>query len=182
MLTENLGLSLQGAILDGVMVKFEGAGCTPSEFEAADTGPCVSVDEAIALGSEDLAGTIDRSGDPAPRVPDWKFSIMLDYSAPLMDSFMGYANVNFGGSDGYITDVETFDLAQKYNTHYDMNLMVGIGDAADSWRLSAYARNIFAAQEAYNRETDVRPDGIIVDDAGTSWYTSYGLQLTYNFR
>ena len=195
-INENLRGRFVGAIMDGEMTSYDGAGCTPAEFEAADTGPCISIAESaqiiadgnlvdedgIPLEDETFAGTIDRSGSPAPRTPDWKFAFKLDYSAPLFSNYMGFANMNFVASDGYITDVETFDLVQKVGKHVDMNLSAGIGDEADRWRLTAYARNLFEAQEEYNPETDIRGDGILFDDAGTSWFTTYGLQFQYNFR
>ena len=64
----------------------------------------------------------------------------------------------------------------------DMNISGGIGDVDERWRLTAYARNLFSVQEEYNQEFDIRGDGIIFDDAGSSWFTTYGLQFQYNFR
>ena len=195
-ITENLRGRLVGAIMDGEMVKYEGAGCTPAEFENADSNDCVSIAESAALTAglvdengdpldpETFAGTIDRTGAEAPRTPDWKFAVKLDHTAPLpmFTDYNWYTNMNFVASDGYLTDVETFDLVQKVGKHFDMNLTTGIGDADDTWRLTAYARNLFGVQEEYNAEYDIRGDGIIFDDAGTSWFTTYGVQFQYNFR
>jgi iron complex outermembrane recepter protein len=195
-LTENLRGRFVGAIMDGKMVKYEGAGCTAAEFAIADTGPCVSEAESAALiadgnlvddngdplDDDTFAGTIDRTGAPAPRTPDWKFALKLDYEKPFMNNYMIYANSNFVASDGYITNVEEFDLVQKVGSHYDMNISGGIGDAGDRWRLTAYARNLFGVQEEYNPEFDTNGDGILFDDAGQSWYTSYGLLFQYNYN
>jgi len=182
-LTDNLRGRLVGAFLDGEMVDYGNAGCTAAEFDAADTGPCITEEESIALtGGDELEGTIDRSGAPAPRTPDWKFALKLDYSRPVMNGYMVFAGMNFSASDGYISNIEEFDLVQKVGQHEDMNLNVGIGDADGRWRLSAWARNIFEVQEEYNAEFDVRSDGIVFEDMSASMYTSYGLQFEYNWN
>jgi len=194
-LTENLRARLVGAILDGEMLEYV-AECTPAEFLFADTGPCVSTTESEELtgifppfADDDeeeaawaLAGSIDRSGSPAPRTPDWKFALKLDYSRPLGSGYLGFASMNFSASDGYITNVEEFDLVQKAGQHEDMNISVGIGDADGRWRLSAWARNLFEVQEEYNREFDVAGDGILIEDMASSMYTTYGLQFEYNYN
>ncbi len=195
-LTDNLRGRLVGAIMDGKMVRYEGAGCTPAEFEDADNGPCVSIAESAALTAglldedgdpldpESFAGTIDRTGSEAARTPDWKFALKLDYTRPLpmFSDYMWHSNMNFVASDGYLTDVETFEQTQRVGKHMDMNISGGIGDVDERWRLTAYARNLFSVQEEYNQEFDIRGDGIIFDDAGSSWFTTYGLQFQYNFR
>jgi outer membrane receptor protein involved in Fe transport len=190
-LTDNLRGRLVGAILDGEMLEYV-AECTPAEFLFADTGPCVSLDESVELTGVDpavdedaayaLAGSIDRSGSPAPRTPDWKFAVKLDYSRPLGNGYLGFASMNFSASDGYITNVEEFDLVQKAGKHEDMNISVGIGDADGRWRVSAWARNLFEVQEEYNREFDVAGDGILIEDMASSMYTTYGLQFEYNYN
>ncbi len=195
-LTENLRARLVGAIMDGEMVEYEGAGCTAAEFDDADTGPCISeaesaafiadnnlVDEdGVPLDDDTFAGLIDRSGSPAPRTPDWKFAVKLDYSRPLGNRYMGFASMNLKLSDGYISNIEEFDLVQKIGQHEDMNLTVGFGDIDGRWRVSAWARNLFENSSEYNPEFDVRGDGIKFDDMSASMFTSYGLQFEYNYN
>jgi outer membrane receptor protein involved in Fe transport len=182
-LTDNLRARLVGAIMDGEMVEYGNAGCTAAEVDVADTGPCITEDESIALvGDDSLAGTIDRSGSPAPRTPDWKFALKLDYSRPLNNRFTGFANMNVATSDGYISNIEEFDLVQKVGTHTDMNVSIGIGDADGRWRLSAWGRNLFEVSEEYNAEFDVRSDGIVFEDMSASMFRSYGLQFEYNYN
>ncbi len=182
-LTDDLRARLVGAIMDGEMVEYGNAGCTAAEVDVADTGPCITEDESIALvGDDSLAGTIDRSGAPAPRTPDWKFALKLDYSRPISNRLTGFADMNVVTSDGYISNIEEFDLVQKVGQHTDMNVSVGIGDADGRWRLSAWARNLFEVQEEYNPEFDVRGDGIKFEDMSASMYRSYGLQFEYNYR
>jgi len=182
-LTENLRARFAGVIMDGEMVDYGGAGCTEDEFRLADTGPCISEEESIALtGDDDLEGLIDRSGADAPRTPDWKFAIKLDYSRPVFKGLMGYANTNISFSDEYITNVEDFDLVQKAGKHEDMNISIGIGDMDGRWKVSAWARNIFEVQEEYNAELDLEGDGIITDSLSPSNFMTYGLQFEFNYQ
>ncbi len=182
-LTDNLRARFAGAIMDGEMVEYNGAGCTEVEFENADTGPCISEEESIALtGDDDLEGLIDRSGSDAPRTPDYKFAIKLDYSRPIFNGLMGYASTNISFSDEYITNVEDFDLVQKAGKHEDMNISIGIGDLDRRWKLSAWVRNIFEVQEEYNGELDLEADGIVTDSLSPSNFMTYGLQFEYNYN
>lgn len=197
-ITDNLRGRLLGAIMDGEMTSYNGAGCTVAEVAVRDTGPCISpADSAVIIAAQglvdddgnpldpddnDIINTIDRSGSPAPRTPDWKFAAMLDYSKPILSNYMFYSNLNFSASDGYITNVEEFDLVQKIGKHTDINLSAGIGDVDERWRLTVYGRNLVGVQEQYNEQFDVDGDGIIFDDAGSSWYATYGVTFQYNFR
>lgn len=181
--TQNLRARFAGALMDGEMVEYGNAGCTAAEVDVADTGPCITEEESIELvGDDELAGTIDRSGAPAPRTPDWKFALKLDYSRPLNDRFIGFADMNIASSDGYISNIEEFDLVQKVGQHTDMNVSIGFGDADGVWRLSAWGRNLFGIQEEYNSEFDVRGDGIKFNDMSSSMYASYGVSFQYNYR
>ncbi len=195
-LTENLRGRFAAALMDGEMVEYSGAECTAAEFLTADTGPCISeaesaaiiadgglVDEdGVPLDDDTFAGNIDRSGSPAPRTPDWKFAIKLDYSRPLGNAYIGFASMNLSVSDGFISNIEEFDLVQKVGQHEDLNLTVGFGDINGRWRVSAWARNLFEVQEEYNAEFDVVGDGIIFEDMASSFYTSYGLQFEYYYN
>jgi outer membrane receptor protein involved in Fe transport len=182
-LTENLLLRFAGAIMDGEMVEYGGAGCTEVEFLNADTGPCISEEESEALiGDDDLEGLIDRSGADAPRTPDWKFAIKLDYSRPFSDNLEFLGGMNLSLSDEYITNVEDFDLVQKAGKHEDLNLYIGIGDADGRWMVKAWARNILEVQEEYNGELDLEADGIVTDSLSPSNFMTYGLQFQYNYN
>lgn len=182
LVTNRLTLGLNGAIMDGEMVEYEGAGCTDAEIAAADTGPCISEDEADALGNEDLAGLIDRSGSEAPRTPDWIFTANLAYWMPVMDGYKATFNGKFKYSDGYITNVEDFALDIKMNKHADMNLSVGFGDLDDTWRFSLWGRNLLEPLPSYNAEYDVFPNGLVTTGLSSSHFRSYGVQFEYNYR
>jgi outer membrane receptor protein involved in Fe transport len=182
-LTDNLRGRLVGAFMDGEMVDYGNAGCTAAELDVADTGPCITEDESIALvGDDELAGTIDRSGSPAPRTPDWKFALKLDYTRPMTNRYTFFAGMNLVVSDGFVSNIEEFDQVQKVGQHEDMNLNVGIGDADGRWRLSLWGRNLFEVQEEYNPEFDVRSDGIVFEDMSASMFRTYGVQFEYNYN
>jgi iron complex outermembrane receptor protein len=183
--TDQLTARLAGAIMDGEMVSFEGAGCTEVEFRDAATGPCLTEEESEAIlgpGNDDLEGTIDRSGEPAPRTPDWKFALKLDYWMPLFNNYKGTMSSNFVFSDGYITNVESFARVQMEGTHFNMNLSAGFGDLNDTWNIKFYARNIFEVQQEYNPEFDLEPDGIVRENLSQSHFRTYGVQLQYNYN
>ena len=76
----------------------------------------------------------------------------------------------------------------KFNQHEDLNLLVGIGDAAGRWTVSAYARNLLEARPSYNAQYDVIPNGLAGsgDDTGVhlspSSFTTYGVKFTWILR
>jgi outer membrane receptor protein involved in Fe transport len=182
LIAERLTIGLNGALMDGTMVEYEGAGCTDAEIAVADTGPCISEDEAEALGNEDLEGLIDRSGSEAPRTPDWVFTANVDYWVPVLNGYKATFNGKFKYSDGYITNVEDFALDIKMNTHADMNLSMGFGDINDVWRFSIWGRNLLEPLPSYNAQYDVEPNGLILTGLSSSHFRSYGVQFEYNYR
>ncbi|MBT8099669.1 MAG: TonB-dependent receptor [Gammaproteobacteria bacterium] len=187
--TEQLTLSFGGALMDGEFTNFPNAGCTETELAVADTGPCISEAESIALiGSDDLEGTIDRSGFPAPKTPDWKFILGLDYELPVFDNFLLMVNAKGYMSDGFITDVNGFSETVKMNKHEDLNLTFGLGPQDGTWQVAAFGRNLLEAKQEYNPEFDLRDNGIAGNegtDGGVgmsrSNYRSYGVKFRYNF-
>ena len=194
--TDQLRLAFGGAIHEGEFTDFPNSSCTQEESRNADTGPCLSEDEAIAAANEifpndadaaaDLADsledTIDRTGQKTPRVPDWKFIGQLDYWMPLFGSYRGSLNIKAYYSDGYITDFEGFDLTNSYDKHGDMNVLVGFGDMDEVWSVSLYARNLFEARQTYHPEFDIEANGRQTGQLPQSAFTTYGLKLRYNFE
>jgi len=182
LLSDRLTISLNGALMDGTMVEYEGAGCTDAELAAADTGPCISSAESIALtGDKDLEGLIDRSGSRAPRTPDWIFTVTMDFWMPIQDRYKLTLNSMFKYSDGYITNVEDFTLDVKMNTHADMNMVLGFGGLADTWRISIWGRNLLEPLPSYNAGFDVEPQGLITTSLSPSHFRSYGVQFHYTY-
>lgn len=183
LLSDRLTAGLSGALMDGTMVEFVGAGCTPSEAAVADTGPCTTAAESIAIyGDARAAGIIDRSGMDAPRTPTWKIVAQADYWMPVHDSYKGLFNTSVAFSDGYIDDVSGFDHITDWGTHVDWNLSMGLGDLNDTWQITAWVRNILESRPQYNPEFDVAPTGIVRKILSLSDFRTYGLQLKYNYN
>lgn len=186
--TEHLRLGFAGAIMDGEMTRFPGAGCTPAEIaEGVNNGaaPCqffddgdlvvpADVDEAL-----DLLAIINRTGLPAPRTPDWKFVLTADYAVPFGNDYEFTANAKSFISDGYITDVEGFTKTVSYDTHEDLNVQIGIRNLEKGWSIAAFARNIFEARPTYFAELDAFPDGTESAFLAPSAFTSFGIKFEY---
>jgi outer membrane receptor protein involved in Fe transport len=181
--TDRFTAQLAGALMDGIMLEYPGAGCTDFEFANADTGPCVSAAESIALqGNTDAEATIDRTGEDAPRTPDYKFVMELEYWHPVLDSYKAMFNTVIAFSDGYIDNVEDFDKMIKWNRHTDINFNVGFGDMDDVWKFSIWGRNLLEASTSYNEEFDSERLGIATENMSAADFFTYGVQLEYNFR
>lgn len=186
---DNLIVNFAGALMDGEFTNFPNGGCTETELRDADTGPCISEQESIDLiGSDDLEGTIDRTGFPAPKTPEWKFVLGMDYDIPLASDYMFRVNAQGYVSDGFVTDVNGFSSSLKMNTHEDLNLTVGFGPQNGAWQVSAYGRNLFEPKQEYNPEFVIEDNGLAGNEGGDggvqvsrSNYRSYGLKFRYSF-
>ncbi len=180
--SDQLTLGLAGALMDGVMVSFTGAGCTDFESDNADTGPCVSAAEETASNGNLVEGTIDRSGADAPRTPDWKFVFDLEYWMPVADSYKATFSTKNTYTDGYINNVEDFDQIMAYDTRLITNLNLGFGDMDDTWELSFWMRNAFNAGLEYFPEFNAAPEGRVDPYLSPRNFRSYGVQLQYNYN
>lgn len=160
-------VSVTGALMDGEMVEFTGAGCTEAEINA---GLCDPETE-----------TIDRSGSQAPRTPDYKFTTKLDYSVPVLDRYLVNLNGTVSYSDGYIDDVEGFEQVVMWDPHEDVNLKLGFGDVEGAWEVSLWVRNLTESRPTYHREFDVDPDGREAKILSLGDFRTYGLQFQYNY-
>jgi outer membrane receptor protein involved in Fe transport len=181
--TDRLTTNLTGVIQRSRMVEFIG-GCTETETIFADTGPCISRDESFELtgNSRAIDGNIDRSGEKAPRAPNWKFILTADYELPLFDRFIGRINSKMAVSDEYSEDTLGFTYIVQWPVHADWNTTISIGDVDGTWDVGFYARNILSAQQEYKLENDDEFSGIqSVDMAQSAWF-NYGIQFNYHFR
>ncbi|MGH8222825.1 MAG: TonB-dependent receptor domain-containing protein, partial [Woeseiaceae bacterium] len=187
--TENIRLGLSGAFLDGKMTDFKNSGCTNAEIAEAvgnPDAPCeffdddgiqffpTTIDEAI-----DSTAFVDRTGETAPRTPDWKVVFSADYYTPISDVYEFTFNLKAYASDGYILNVEAFDLVTKYNRHEDMNVILGIRNLESNWAVSLFARNILEARPSYNAQFDTIPNGLESVHLSPSSFTTYGLKFEY---
>jgi len=195
--TDRLTLDLSGALMDGKMVSYQGAGCTDFEFETADSGPCLSAAESVDLyGTDDFEGTIDRTGFKGPRTPDWKFVGGLEYWYPMFDRHKLTFSTKTTYSDGWIANAQDFDESIKFPTRLIVNLNLGFGDQNDTWELNFWVRNLLSEGLRYYPEFDPeRPAsatnpfsgssgqmGIIDQDPSPRDYKTYGVQFTYNYN
>jgi outer membrane receptor protein involved in Fe transport len=179
--TDNLTLLFSGALMDGEFTNYPNAACNLFESRNAETGPCRTAEEAEELGNPDLEDTIDRTGTPAPKTPDWKFVVGVDYQKPLANNFMVTLNAKAYASDGFITDASGFEEIVMMNKHEDINVTLGFGPEDGDWEVALYGRNLLEARVEYNAKFDLAPDGHEATQLSRSDFKSYGLKFRYNF-
>ncbi len=192
--TENLRLGLGGALMDGEMTNFPGAGCTDSEISQAVNdadAPCRLFDEDgnrvlppvdPEVAFDDLLAIVDRTGETAPRTPEWKFVLTADYVMPFGNSYEFFVNAKGYISDGYILDVESFSDIVDYDTHEDLNLMAGISDIDAGWTVSIFARSLLEARPTYHARNDPFPNGLQSQHLSPSSFTTYGVKFVYRIE
>jgi outer membrane receptor protein involved in Fe transport len=167
--SDRMTLSFNGAIYDGEMVNFDNAGCTDAELEF---GECDDPDEE----------TTDRSGEKLPRLPSWVFTLGADYWMPVLDGYKMTFDGRFKYSDGYSTNIESFDKEVQMPTHTDLNMSIGVGDLDDTWEVAIYGRNLLEPRVKYYPEFDVSPGPILYETISSTSFMTYGVQLRYNYR
>jgi outer membrane receptor protein involved in Fe transport len=185
--SDRLTLGLAGAIMDGVMVSYEGAGCNAAEEALADTGPCITRAEAEIItgtkgsgsASRNIEGTIDRSGQQAPRTPDWKFIADLDWWYPITDNLKYNFSTKMTYTDGFIVNVEDFDTIISYDKRIIANLNMGVGSMDDTWNVKFWVRNAFDEGITYHPDADPVPLGRRDTSLSPRNWRSYGVQYQY---
>jgi outer membrane receptor protein involved in Fe transport len=194
--TDNLRLGLSGAFMDGEMTNFPGAGCTDSEIAEATTNPsapCELYEDGVRVSPEngydfpldpadafdDYIAIVDRTGEKSPRTPEWKFVASADYIVPFGSDYEFNLNVKGYMSDGYILDVESFSDIVDYDTHEDLNVLVGIRNVEKGWAVSAFARNLLEARPTYHAKNDPYPNGLQAAHLSPSSFTTYGIRFEY---
>jgi iron complex outermembrane receptor protein len=165
--SDRLTMSFNGALYDGEMTNFKNAGCTDAEIIF---GEC----------DDPVEETIDRTGEKMPRLPGWVFTLGTDYWMPVLnDSFRMTFNGLFKYSDGYVTNIESFDKVIQMPAHTDLNISVGIGDLAETWELSLYGRNLLEPIVKYYPEFDVDPGPLLYETVSSNSFRTYGVQFRY---
>lgn len=181
---QGLVLSLNGVVQQGRMLDFISA-CTPEEVNNAANNDCWTEQEAIDLfGNDILTNFIDRAGSQAPRTPNWKFSVGVDYERPLpffRGNYKGFINNKVAFSDGFSSAVTSFSRVVAYDQHTIWNANFGVATMDDAWKLDFYGRNILNDRITYNPEYDINPTAINSPTIGARGYFSYGVQLGYKF-
>jgi len=175
--SDQLTLSMNGAIYDGKMVNFPNAGCTDDERIQS---LCLDEDGNPVFGA---GGTIDRTGQRMPRLPRYVAVLGVDYWMPVLDGYKMTLNSRFKYSDGYVTDIESFSKVMQMPRHTDLNLSIGIADLDDTWELSVYGRNLLEPNVKYYPEYDISPiSTVIYETVPASAFLTYGVQLRYNYN
>lgn len=168
--TEQWTVSLAGALMDGEMVDFFNSPCNRTEVTLPDPNCDLTT------------STIDRSGQAAAFTPDWGFTMDSNYVMPLFDSYELSFNVRGYISDDYFTDRQDFTKDVSWDQHGDVNITVGFGDAAGTWRVAAWGRNILEANQTYFPELDFTQRNAIVPNVSASNFMTYGLKFEYTYR
>jgi len=169
LLNQQLTLGFGGALMDGKMLSYPGANCTDDERNA---GLCIE---------NGVPGTINRSGLPPPRLPNWEFIMDVDYWMLVWDRYKVSLNVKGMISDGYITN-DSWNKTVKMDSHEDMSLNLGFGDSNDVWRISVWGRNLLEPLPTYHPEFNIFPNGTLTPNTRSSQYRSFGVQLSYNYK
>jgi hypothetical protein len=151
------------------------------ELRDAETGPCRTLDEAIALGNPALEGTIDRSGTKTPKTPDWKIVYGVDWETPIFQGYRLTLSAKGYFSDGFLTDTSGFDPVISMDEHEDLNLTVGIGPQNGPWEIAVYGRNLLEPKVTYHPEFDVLDDGLVTQHLSRNNFATYGVKFRYNF-
>jgi len=178
--TDQLRAALGGALMDGFMSAFPDAPCTPNEVATAPGSGCVvfGVPPGGGLGT---GGVIDRTGLSTPNVPDWKFTLDVDYWMPVLNDYKASFNVKGYISDGYCGQFGDCGVT-RWPTHGDANFTFGFGDMNDVWDVSFFVRNLLHPnQKRYSEELDDPTGGIATVSTRPSNYMNYGIRLKYNF-
>jgi outer membrane receptor protein involved in Fe transport len=191
LVNENLVLNLAGVVQEGEILDFIG-GCTDAELIVIDEpGGCFSESESAAFlglnvgdpGADVLEELFDRTGFRAPRTPDWKILVGLDYEYPLpwFDNIKYQFNAKTTFSDGYTEDTLGFSEDFKWDNHVNINLNAGFASIDNFWQLNFWVRNLLDTREKYFPEFDVDPSGMQGGAISSGDYTTYGVQLGYQF-
>jgi len=167
--SEQLTLTLQGALMDGKYTFFPNAGCSTAErtfFEAS--------------GCDPDTGRIDRTGDPTPDSPNYKIVLGANYWMPVLSAYRVSLNAR-----GYISadpnSGVAFNPSSTIGTHGDMNLAVGFGPQDETWEVSVFGRNFLEPRSTYHPELDLNPSGISTPGRSSTAFFSYGAKFRYNF-
>ena len=127
LLGDSLTLAFNTSYIDAVVKSFEGANCFPGQTEAQGCS----------------GGTQDIVDGELPNAPEWKYSIIADYSNELGDmSFYGFINFSYTWQDDL-----NFSLNQNPLTKHDSygvaNLNLGINEkASDRYRVTLFVNNL----------------------------------------
>jgi hypothetical protein len=105
-----------------------------------------------------------------------------DYRMPVFDRFELSLNAKGYISDSYFTDRQGFTKHVDWDTHGDVSVNMGFGDAAGTWRVALWGRNLLEANQSYHEELDFGQTGAIAPNVSPSNFRTYGLKFEYSYR
>lgn len=169
--TDNLVLTLSGALMDNIITHYPASTCTGDEVESGICNPVNS--------------TIDRSGAEGVGAPSWSYTASMNYELPtILEGYRSNFNATYRSSDGYI-DNRNFTKTVSYDDADDMNLAYEIGDEEENWVLSFFARNLLEVRPSLFPEFDLVGDGLVSSgdgaEVGPDAFTTYGVSFQMNF-
>jgi len=165
-LTDRTSVGYSLSLLDSVMLDYTTATCQREEQERNLCGP---------------GNTIDRTGEESIHAPDWQIALQLDHWIPVYERHKVSLNANFIASDEYITD-RAWSKVYTMHQSTDLNLSLGYGDLGDVWEVSLWARNIMGKRPTYNPDMDFTNRGQIQIVTNSNMFSTYGLQVRYNYN
>ncbi len=172
--SDQLQLSVSGAIMDSLILSYPGANCTEDEVFRWTAGDREACPGRNLTPSRSIT---DRSGENPPDVPDWAVNLRTTYWMPVLDQYKATVNVNGMISDGYKLG---YDGVFQMKTHADLNLTLGYGVLDDTWLVSAYARNILHPRQKYFAEFNHSNDTLATFFSARDFMT-YGLSFKYSY-
>ncbi len=131
LLGENVALTFNASYIDASINDYSGAACYPGQTAAQG---CVR-------------GLQDIDDGELPVSPQWKYTAMLEYSAPFESlPFNGFANIVYSWQDDVMFNINQ-DPRVTLGSYGLANLRIGLSDKNERYRVSLFINNLF--DEAY---------------------------------
>lgn len=124
----------------------------------------------------DFNGTGLYDGNQSPLVNEWSYSLGLQYSQPIDDTYTLVGRVDYSAKGDLAWHVDNGDRQKSFNL-VDVRLSL---ESAAGWRLTAFARNLF--NEKYTEEFFAREyTGLATDIRWPNSPRRYGVEAVYRF-
>ena len=139
----------------------------------------LNVGAAIARYDEFLDGTIDRSGNRFPLVPDWTANAMVRYTLPENELFTPIVQVDASWKDSY--DLLVFNSPDLVQSDYFLvNAKITFENVAgEDLAISFFGKNIFDKEYILNGRDFGLPFGL--NGARFGAPATYGVELEASF-
>ena len=140
---EILGVEMDGRVL---LSETWSAGFSAAWVDAQWDGgeqPCNDREPGEVVGSCELDGQIEGE-------PEWSFSLNSEYYMPLDNGMETYVRglYKYTGERGNIAgSAGVGDVTDEFEAHNVVDLFIGVRDAAGSWDVNVFAKNLFDEDE-----------------------------------